>query len=70
MCTLLLSPYLAKARWICPSINPFLDPKCVFYVGLPRVEPEDKDDEDWQDKECLWVSSFIIVSKALTSFSV
>ena len=46
-----LQPYLAKARWICPSIHPFLDLTRVFYAGLPRVGSEDKDEEDQEDKE-------------------
>jgi len=32
-----LEPYLAKARWICPSINPFVDITEAFYAGVPEV---------------------------------
>jgi len=39
-----LQPYLAKSRWICPSIHPFLDLTRVFYAGLPEEERESLDD--------------------------
>ena len=45
-----LQPYLAKARWICPSINPFLDLTRVFYAGLSRVA-SDQDDVEQEDDE-------------------
>lgn len=56
-----LQPYLAKARWICPSINPFLDLSRVFYAGLPRVAPEDQDDEDQEDNEYVSCCSLELV---------
>lgn len=37
-----LGPYLAKARWICQSIHPFLDITCVFYAGIPDAAQEDE----------------------------
>jgi len=40
-----LLPYIAKARWICPSIHPFLDISRVFYAGLPEA-PQDEDELD------------------------
>jgi hypothetical protein len=36
-----LEPYIAKARWICPSINPFVDITEAFYIGVPEALPED-----------------------------
>src|SRR5258705_7078502 len=39
-----LLPYIAKARWICASIHPFLDLSRVFYAGLPEA-PQNEDDE-------------------------
>jgi hypothetical protein len=42
-----LQPYTAKARWICPSIHPFLDLSRVFYAGLPEVaQNEDEEIDD------------------------
>jgi hypothetical protein len=32
-----LLPYVARARWICPSIHPFLDLSRIFYAGLPEA---------------------------------
>jgi hypothetical protein len=37
-----LEPYLAKARWICQSIHPFLDVSCIFYAGVPDAAQEDE----------------------------
>jgi hypothetical protein len=37
-----LEPYLAKARWICQSIHPFLDISRVFYAGVPDAAQEDE----------------------------
>ena len=56
-----LQPYLAKARWICPSINPFLDLTRVFYAGLPGAAPEDQDNGEQEDKEYVTCSSFELV---------
>jgi hypothetical protein len=41
-----LQPYIAKARWICPSIHPFLDVSRVFYAGLPEVPQNEEGDID------------------------
>jgi hypothetical protein len=40
-----LAPYLAKARWICQSIHPFLDLSRVFYAGVPEAAPEATDSD-------------------------
>ena len=37
-----LEPYLAKARWICQSIHPFIDITRVFYAGVPDAAQEDE----------------------------
>jgi hypothetical protein len=37
-----LAPYLAKARWICQSIHPYLDLSRVFYAGVPDAAQEEE----------------------------
>ena len=58
-----LQPYLAKARWICPPINPFLDLTRVFYAGLPGASLEDRDQDsgEQEDKEYVTCCSFELV---------
>ena len=41
-----LLPYIAKARWICASIHPFLDLSRVFYAGLPEALRNEDDEVD------------------------
>jgi hypothetical protein len=42
-----LLPYLAKSRWICASIHPFMDISRVFYAGLPEgLRNEDNEVDD------------------------
>ena len=41
-----LLPYIAKARWICASIHPFLDLSQVFYAGLPEALRNEDDEVD------------------------
>ena len=41
-----LLPYIAKARWICASIHPFLDLSHVFYAGLPEPLRNEDDEVD------------------------
>ena len=38
-----LEPYLGKARWIGPSINPFVDITEAFYAGIPEALEDDEE---------------------------
>jgi hypothetical protein len=40
-----LALYLRKARWICPTIHPFMDIMEAFFAGVPEGMPSDEEVE-------------------------
>jgi hypothetical protein len=41
-----LKPYRALARWIAPTIHPFMDLMRAFFAGVPEVGAAEEEDQD------------------------